>query len=284
VGIDPTRIGKYENFVPFSALSTLLGSCARELDAPDFALRLADRQDLDILGPVAIAARNAETVGDALRSVAKYAYVYSPALLVDMTVGNLNVSYCIGTVLHKLPYRDHVIELALGLAYKTFQVSVGRDFRPAGMTFQHSRIADHQTYTDYFGCSVEFGRNLNSMVFPRGLMHRRLPRVDPLAHDVAVRFMAGKNAHAAFADVVSSLIIRALPVGAATLERISSLMVVHPRTMQRRLADEGKTFESILDDSRRELALDLLASTDVPLSAVSIQLGYTHPCYLTRSC
>ncbi|MEV3976038.1 AraC family transcriptional regulator ligand-binding domain-containing protein, partial [Streptomyces sp. NPDC050698] len=60
VGVDPTVIGAYDHFLPFSALSTLLGLCADELEAPDFALRLAGKQDPDILGPVAIAARSAE--------------------------------------------------------------------------------------------------------------------------------------------------------------------------------------------------------------------------------
>ncbi|MGW4479449.1 AraC family transcriptional regulator ligand-binding domain-containing protein [Rhodococcus triatomae] len=284
VGIDSALVGKYETFIPLSALSTLLGLCAQELDTADFALRLAARQDLDILGPVAIAARNAETVGDALRSIAKYAHVYSPALSVDVMLGDPNAICRIDTILHKLPYRAHVVELALGLAFKTFQVSVGSEYRPALMMFQHPRIADRQTYTDFFGCSVEFGREQSAMLFPRGLLYRRLPQVDPLAHDVAVRFMARRNAEAPFSDAVSTLIVRSLPVGAATLEQVSSLMSVHPRTMQRRLAGDGKTFESILDDSRRELAIGLLANVDVPLSAISRQLGYSAPSTLTRSC
>ncbi|MET0197707.1 MAG: helix-turn-helix transcriptional regulator, partial [Rhodococcus fascians] len=70
---------------------------------------------------------------------------------------------------------------------------------------------------------------------------------------------------------------------AANLDRVAALMLLHPRTLQRRLASEDTTFDALADDSRRELALSLLANTDVPLSAVSRQLGYSEPSTLTRS-
>lgn len=284
VGIDPAMIGTYDSFVPFSALSTLLGQCAQELGVPDFALRLASRQDPDILGPVAIAARSAETIGDALHDVARYAHVYSPALAVDLTIGDTDVSYGLDTVLHRLPYRSHVVELAMGVTLQTFRMMAGPDFHPTHISFQHPRISELHRYIEYFGCSVEFGSDRNLLTFPRGIMHRQLPRVDPLVYGVAVRFMAGRDPNVAFYDAVSALIVRSLPAGVATLNQIATVMMLHPRTLQRRLASEGRTFESLVDDSRRELALSLLANPNVPVSAVSRQLGYSEPSTLTRSC
>ncbi|OZF48885.1 AraC family transcriptional regulator [Rhodococcus sp. 14-2470-1b] len=283
VGIDPAVIGTYDNFVPFSALSTLLGLCARELSAPDFALRLAARQDPDILGPVAIAARNAETVGDALRGVVKYAHVYSPALAIELSVGDTEASYSVDTVLHRLPHRAHIVELALGVTLTTVRMMAGQDFHPSRISFQHPRISELSTYREYFGCTAEFGCDRNALDFPRGVLHRHLPRVDPLAYDVAVRYMAGRDTSVAFRDTVSALIVRSLPAGAASLDGVAALMLLHPRTLQRRLASDGTTFETLADDSRRELALGLLANMDVPLSAVSRQLGYSEPSTLTRS-
>lgn len=284
VGIDPAIIGAYDHFLPFSALSTLLGLCADELESPDFALRLAGRQDPDILGPVAIAARSAETIGDALHDVARYAHVYSPALAVDLTVGDIEVSYGLDTVLHRLPYRSHVVELAMGVTLQTFRMMAGPDFHPTHISFQHPRISEIRRYVEHFGCSVEFSSDRNLLTFPRGVMQRHLPRVDPLAYDFAVRFMAGRDPDVAFHDAVSALIVRSLPAGAATLKQVATLMMLHPRTLQRRLALEGKAFESLVDDSRRELALGLLSNRDVSLSEVSRQLGYSEPSTLTRSC
>ncbi|MFF0814044.1 AraC family transcriptional regulator [Rhodococcus sp. NPDC003318] len=284
LGIDPDVVGAYDRFVPFSVLSTLIGTCAEELRVPDFGLRLAHRQDPDILGPVAIVARNAETVGAALRGVTEFAHVYSPALATQLTVGDTEATYEFTTLLHLLPHRAHVVELALGVTLGMSRTLAGPDFRPQRVTFQHQRISDMQVYTDYFGCPVEFGADRNLMVVPRGVLDRRLPTGDPLAYDLAVRYMAGRKPDVAFGDAVSALITRALPAGAATLTAIAELMMLHPRALQRRLAESGQTFESMVDDIRRELAVTLLAKRDVPLSAVAQQLGYSEQSALTRSC
>jgi AraC-like DNA-binding protein len=45
-------------------------------------------------------------------------------------------------------------------------------------------------------------------------------------------------------------------------------------TLQRRLADEVLNFRDLLDDTRRELALSLLADRALPLSAIAERLGF----------
>ncbi|MEV5649510.1 AraC family transcriptional regulator ligand-binding domain-containing protein [Nocardia sp. NPDC052254] len=284
VRIDPAVVGLYDRFVPFTALSALLGRCAEQLGVPDFALRLAGRQDPDILGPVAIAARNAETIGDALARVTEYAHVYSPAIRADLHIGPAEVAYEFGTVLQRLPYRPHVVELALGVTLSTFKMLGGADFHPSKVAFTHQPISGRRTYTDYFGCTVEFGAPANVLVFPRGLMRRRLPAFDSLAQDIAIRFMTGRDRRTAFADAVSELIVRSLPAGAAGLDDIARLLMMHPRAVQRELACTGTTFEDLVDDARRDLTTTLLADRNVSLSAVARQIGYSEQSTLTRSC
>jgi len=67
-------------FVSFEAVVRLMEATAEELECPDLGLRLSRWQGLDILGPVAVIARNAQTVQDGLRSITHYLYVHSPAL------------------------------------------------------------------------------------------------------------------------------------------------------------------------------------------------------------
>lgn len=293
VGIDPSVVGAYDRFVPFTALSTLLGLCADELGVPDFALRLAARQDPDILGPLAIAARNADTIGDGLRQVTNYAHVYSPAIATVLREhgdentdrGHANtVGYAFTTLLSRLPYRPHVVELAMGVTLSTFRMFAGPDFRPTRIAFEHPPISARRVYLDYFHCPVEFIAPATLLTFPRELMQRRLLRADPLAYDVAIRYLTGHEREDSFADAVSGLIVRSLPAGASTLSTIAGLLMMHPRSVQRELAACGTTFDRLVDDARRDLATTLLANPNVGLSAVARQIGYSEQSTLTRSC
>lgn len=48
-----------------------------------------------------------------------------------------------------------------------------------------------------------------------------------------------------------------------------------PSTLQRRLADESYTFQSVKDEVRRDLAIDLLNSTSRSLDAIAAELGFS---------
>lgn len=67
-------------FVSFDAIVRLLEASADELGCPDFGLRLSSLQGLHVLGPIAVIARNAETVLSGVEAIAPYLYIQSPAL------------------------------------------------------------------------------------------------------------------------------------------------------------------------------------------------------------
>ena len=49
-------------------------------DRPDLGLRIARRQDLSLLGPLALAIENSPTVADALACSTRYLFVHAPAM------------------------------------------------------------------------------------------------------------------------------------------------------------------------------------------------------------
>jgi hypothetical protein len=60
-----------EATISMSATVRLLENAAAQLAAPDFGLLLAQRQDYSALGPIAMVARRADTVGSALIAIAR---------------------------------------------------------------------------------------------------------------------------------------------------------------------------------------------------------------------
>jgi AraC-like DNA-binding protein len=54
--------------------------------------------------------------------------------------------------------------------------------------------------------------------------------------------------------------------------------------MQRRLREEGSSFEMLKDEVRRETAIRCLGQIDLPLSRLAEMLGYSEVSALSRSC
>jgi AraC-like DNA-binding protein len=72
--------------------------------------------------------------------------------------------------------------------------------------------------------------------------------------------------------------------GNAAIEDVANMLNMHPRTLQRRLMQEGTTFEKVRDDVRKRMAEIYLANEIVPLAQVAHLLGYANQSVLTRSC
>jgi AraC-like DNA-binding protein len=70
----------------------------------------------------------------------------------------------------------------------------------------------------------------------------------------------------------------------ASIEDVCDMLHIHPRTLQRRLTEEGTTFERVRDDVRKQMAEIYLANEIVPIAHVAHLLGYANQSVLSRSC
>ena len=76
-----------------------------------------------------------------------------------------------------------------------------------------------------------------------------------------------------------------LSAGHAHQTDIAGALSLHPRTLQRRLAAEGATFEHLVDAVRKEQFLELIGLPTGPvMTQIAHILGYAEVSVLTRSC
>ena len=61
------------------------------------------------------------------------------------------------------------------------------------------------------------------------------------------------------------------------MSAVARELAMSTRTLQRRLKDEGTTFQDILGDTRESLARHYLSASDMPTSEISFLLGYDDP-------
>ncbi|MDD9719029.1 AraC family transcriptional regulator ligand-binding domain-containing protein [Dinoroseobacter sp. PD6] len=92
------------------------------------------------------------------------------------------------------------------------------------------------------------------------------------------------RAGATLSDSIGTLVESMLAQTPPSIERVASAASLSPRTLRRRLADEGTTLSEIVDRTRARLAIAQLASDrPPPLGALAQELGYAHQSALTRA-
>jgi AraC-like DNA-binding protein len=128
-----------------------------------------------------------------------------------------------------------------------------------------------------FGIRPAFGKDFNGIVCGADDLNRTRPGSDSALAQSVRRHLDERLASqvGTLTDKVRETVAVMLPLGDHSLDRVATQLGLEPRTMQRRLADDGKRFSELVDQIRGGLALQYLADQQRPLDNVAMLLGFS---------
>jgi AraC-like DNA-binding protein len=287
-GVDEQLIAQHDAFVSLRLVERILEDAARLLGVFDFGLRMAAQQDPHILGPLAIAMENSRTIGDALDCADRFLFVLSPALshevipdpLENPGVVAIRYASTTGTA------SPQSIDYGLGLVHRVVTlVNGGGPYGLRSVQLPHPPLAGESVYRDYFGTDVGFDSAHASLRLPRQLLSVPVRGGNDLLRDIAVDYLETHFGHedVPVADLVTAVLEGQTGPDRPDLAKVARILSVHPRTLQRLLADEGVAFKDLVDGVRREQARDLIIGTSLTFSQIAAQVGLREQSSLTRA-
>jgi AraC-like DNA-binding protein len=180
--------------------------------------------------------------------------------------------------------RRQTIELSLGVVLNVFRFLEGATWRPLRVHLPHSALTPTADYREFFGCPAKFDEPFAGFTIRAADLARPLAN-DELANQAVLRYLDSVlPREQGVVLAVRELIRRLLPTGAVSIDLVARQLMLHPKTLQRRLRDEGTTFPALIDQLRKEIAERGLGDTDLGLSQLARQLGYAEQSELSRSC
>jgi len=285
----PPGIEHHEDaFISFDAYVRMLETSADHLRCPDFGLRLSRWQGLDILGPVAVIARNAQTLLGGLEAIARYLYVHSPALKLTLAprTAETGLRFIYELSEPGLPEVVQGYELSMGIVVRITRLLGGPEALPSAISFTHAQQGPDVAYSEALGCPVLFRQAWCGFELPPRLADSRIESADPETKRIAAKYLDSQYLPrtASLSDRVAELIRKLLPTGECSADAIANQLAMHPRTLHRRLATEGWRFHDLIERERRAQAAKYLAEPGLRLSQIAGLLGYTEQSALNRSC
>jgi AraC-like DNA-binding protein len=288
--IAPELLDVHYAMVPMLSLVQLLEHTASTLDCPDFGLRLSQQQDWNIVGPVALIARNSPDVGAALDDFARFIGFYSAGTVfgLDRTsepdAPRLTYHFELGRPTG--PSR-HTVERALGLMHHVVGMLLDdRAFHARTVLCRHEPALPQVLYRKYFGTRVLFGQEINALVLTPEQIARPIDRHNRMMRAFLVDFVSREidQQPRNVREHATASIDRLLPTGRCSLISVAEQLAMHSRTLQRQLADDGLTFEALLDAVRRDRALSYLAEPAMPMTQIAGLLGFREQSSFNRAC
>ena len=273
-------------FMSFEAFNRMLEASADELRCPDFGLRLSGWQGLHILGPLAVIARNAQTVLSGVESIGRYLYIHSPALRLTERRTERGIEFAYEVTEPGVPYPLQGYELSMGIAVRILRLLGGPEARFRAISFIHDQRGSDAAYRDALDCPVRFGQPWCGFELSAHLAERRIENADPETSRIATKYLEATYlpGTAPLSARVAELARRLLPTGQCSADAIADELAMHPRTLQRRLATEGMRCQDIIDRERRTQAARYLTEPGLHLHQIAGLLGYTEQSALNRSC
>lgn len=139
-----------------------------------------------------------------------------------------------------------------------------------------SRIV--KIFEKYFGCGLRFNQKYCQLNFERSVLEQVLPQRDSILVSSFIQQCEQLSEKLCKPNQLSNrieLLIYSKPGHFTNIDTISGMFHLTPRTLRRRLQQEGTSFREIVNRSRQKLAEDLLKNTAMSVDDISNRLGYS---------
>jgi AraC-like DNA-binding protein len=245
---------------------------------PDFALQLCRIVSANTIAPAIIAFLSSSNLNVALKRIAHYKPVVAPVhMIVEQNERHTSLVISGVSPDRSLPSLFILFELIFWL--ELARTATAEHLIPETV---HSKIGiPHlDQYETFIGTRIE-PDDLNCLTFSAAdarkpfltVNHAMWEMLEPAFN----KRMEDLNQNATFRERVRACLLESISSGHYGMTHVAASLAISSRTLQRRLQDEGTTFQKVLDELRKELARHYLSATDYSSAEISFLLGYEEP-------
>jgi AraC-like DNA-binding protein len=249
-----------------------------EMGDPLRPLRMAEMMTVEAFDPSIFAALCSSDLNTALGRISRYKRLICPQkLTVDVRKRGTTLGFeWLGTVEEPPP--------SLVTGEQIFFVQLARiatreKVVPLKLSATHppEQMAE---YNEYFGVPIRRGKRPEITFSPedatRPFLTANEKMWDFFEPELKKR-LSELDEKATTSERVHAALLELLPSGESSVTNVAKKLGAGPRTLQRRLKNEGKSFQGILDSTREELAKHYLKSSSYSGAEISFLLGFEDP-------
>ena len=178
---------------------------------------------------------------------------------------------------------DQISDSAIALAFNAIRELAGPVVIEVKLS--HAPPRDISPFRRFFGVPLRFDSEESGVVLPSRALSLPVMSVDPVLRN---RLQDKIWAHPALsrpdicAQVVRTLRPRIIS-GQVSIEEVAASLSLHPRSLLRKLKAQGTTFRDLLNETRFEVACQLLGGTRLSITEIGLVFGYSDTAVFTRS-
>ncbi|MFO0762019.1 MAG: AraC family transcriptional regulator [Byssovorax sp.] len=272
--------------VPGQLDMDLFDELAARVGEPALGIRMALFQAPLSFDLIDYVARNSPDLASAYRNILRY-----HRLLTENVALELRVEGQIAIIGYDPPkslrFSRHATEYTLGTLVVRGRALSGIDWSPLSVSLHDPPPADDSPYRKLFRCDVAFGQPRSEMVLDRAILSHKILDADPSLYAILERCarerVAALDACSTFLDEVRREVGRLLRGEVPLAADVARRLGMSARNLHRRLRDEGRTYQQVVDEVRLAMAGGYLADPRIKAVEVGFLLGFSDPSAFYRA-
>jgi len=285
IGLDLRVFDDPDNSISFLNVGRLLSLGEKRTGIPHFGLLVGQQAGPTSMGQLAELAVHASNAGTALHSMILHICLNDRGAVPTLTSENgiAKLGYAVYIPMHE--GIRQVCDAALAIMGNLLRALCGETWTPAEVRFSHSEPHNTKPYESFFRAPLVFEADENALVFPARWLQQPLPGADIKQHILTVKRLTTIEAgmRIDFQEQIHSILRPLIVSQTCSSEHLASMLSLHPRTLNRRLKEQGTSYREIVGKLRYEVAKQFLLDTNMPLIKISTLLGYADASVFTRA-
>jgi len=287
-GLDPAMLREPEAWYPMPRMQKLWALAAARAGNETLGLAVARRIRPTTFHALSYTWLASGTLREALERAERYFAVVSDGLLVRIGAQRA------GTVaLTFAPSRYGVsglVPVSMDAGVNAFvmlcRMCDGPEWHPKGVRLPRAKPKNAAEFTKFFGAPIEWGARDAALLFDHETLTHPLPAANrelAIANDAVLKRLLARLVKDDIAGRVRGTLIERLPSGVVHQAEIAKALAMSERSLQRKLAEDGTSYQKLLDETRRELGEAYVREGSRSITEISYLLGFSDPANFTRA-
>ena len=296
LGYDPTAVMREcdfdislfdapDNVITFYDRSRLIQRCVETTGCSHFGLLIGQHIGPSALGLIGFLIQHSPDVATALQSLVHFFHLHVHGAVVHLERDNGSVF--LGYSIHEPNVVAHqqIEDGAVAGMFNILRRLCGPSWKPDAVHFSHENLADSRIYKQFFNVPLKFDVERSGILFSAHWLQTPVAGADPDLYRYLHKQIDELNHQYGndFAEQVRRVLHSALYAQRATADHIAAVFSIHPRTLNRHLRSCGTSFQELADQSRFEIAQQLLENSSIQLNQIASTLNYSDASAFSRA-
>ncbi len=290
MGIEPDLLKMPDQQITGTLHSAMWREAVKQTGDENLGLHIGEAFNMATLGIVGYVLVNCQTYEQVLSKLSRYTRLFSQGAYIhySSTRGQVLCDCDIVDNLknYLLEEPRHAIESTFAALMTATKMLTGRQLTPHAVWFQHPRPKDISEHERIFPTGVHFSQPTNRIIFAANCLNWSILSANPTLLQVFEQHaeaMLNENQAETYTNSVVQEITQHLKGEVPSIEAIARNLAISVRNLQRQLQQEGTSYQKILDETRKELALRHLKNPHIPIHDVAFLLGFSEPSAFHRA-